>query len=252
MESIPYGQIDTLFLDAGNTLVSIDFDWMAVEIRARGFACDPHVIRRAEAAARPAISHGFATRRLGEARDGFYFYLSTILSHLPPVIVEGPDAVTSLTNALVPILHMPGESNRLWRWLIPGVVEGLDAFKAMDLQLVVVSNSDGTVEQGIIEAGLRPYFDVVVDSTLVGYSKPDPRIFQHALAACGARPSHVLHVGDMYHADVVGARQAGLHALLLDPFDDWDGVDCERTPDLSALAQRLRAGRDAHTAPTSE
>jgi putative hydrolase of the HAD superfamily len=243
MRSIPYAQIDTLFLDAGNTLVSIDFDWIAAEIQARGFASDPHTIRRAEAEARPAVSHAFASRQYGEARNGFHFYLSTILSHLPPVTAKGSDAVASLTGALVPILHMPGESNRLWRWLIPGVVDSLDAFKAIGLRLVVVSNSDGTVEQGLTEAGLRPYFDVVVDSTLVGFSKPDPRIFQHALTASSAHPTRVIHVGDMYHADVVGARQAGLHALLLDPFDDWGEVDCERIADLNTLAERLHASR---------
>jgi HAD superfamily hydrolase (TIGR01509 family) len=243
MKSIPYAQIDTLFLDAGNTLISMDFDWIAAEIQGRGFACDPKMVRRAEAAARPIISQGFASKRFGEARDGFHFYLSAVLFHLPPVAAEGPDAVTSLVDALVPILHMPGEAYRLWRWIIPGVIDGLGAFKAMGLQLAVVSNSDGTVEQGLIEAGLRPYFDIVVDSALVGFSKPDPRIFQHALAVSGADPSHVLHVGDMYHADVVGARQAGLYALLLDPFNDWGDVDCERIPDLSALAERLRASR---------
>ena len=243
MKSIPYAQIDTLFLDAGNTLISIDFDRIAAEIQARGIDCAPHLVRRAEAAARPTVSHGFASNRSGEARDGFHFYLSTILSHLPPVTAGGQETVESLAGALVPVLRTPGESNRLWRWLIPGVVDGLDAFKAMGLQLVVVSNSDGTVEQGLIEAGLRPYFDVVVDSTLVGFAKPDPRIFQHALTASGADPSHVLHVGDMYHADVVGACQAGLHALLLDPFDDWGDIDCERAPDLNALAECLRASR---------
>jgi HAD superfamily hydrolase (TIGR01509 family) len=252
MQLIPYAQIDTLFLDAGNTLISMDFDWIAAEIQDRGFACDPHTVRRAEAAARPTVSQGFVSKRFGEARDGFYFYLSTVLSRLPPVTVGGPDAVTCLVDALVPVIRVPGEANRLWRWVIPGVIDGLDAFKAMGLQLVVVSNSDGTVEQGLIEAGLRPYFDVVVDSTLVGFSKPDPRIFEHALATCGAHPSRVLHVGDMYHADVVGARGAGLHALLLDPFDDWGDVDCERLPDLNALAERLRAGRNAHADPSSQ
>jgi putative hydrolase of the HAD superfamily len=117
----------------------------------------------------------------------------------------------------------------------------------MGLQLVVVSNSDGTAERSLIEAGLRDYVDAVVDSTIVGFSKPDPRIFMYALTESGAHPSRVAHVGDMYHADVMGARAAGLYAVLLDPFDDWDDVDCECVPDLSALADRLRASRDTDT-----
>ena len=56
----------------------------------------------------------------------------------------------------------------------------------------------------------------------------------------GVRPERTLHVGDLYAVDVVGARRAGLHALLLDPFDDWsDDVDCPRSPDVLALARGL-------------
>ena len=243
-EPIPYVQIKTLFLDAGNTLISIDFDWIADEIQARGFVCDGQMVRRAEAAARPTVSNRFAEGRFAGTRDGFRFYLSTIFSYLEPGVTGGPVAVKSLADELVPILRNPGAANRLWRWVIPGVPEALDKFRSMGLQLVVVSNSDGTVERGLVEAGLDQYFTVVVDSTLVGFSKPDPRIFEHALVASGAHSGQVLHVGDMYHADIVGARRAGLHALLLDPFDNWGDVDCDRVPDLDALAGRLLASRN--------
>ena len=204
-KNIPYAQIDTLFLDAGNTLVSMDFDWIAAEIQARGFACDPQMVRRAEAASRPTVSEVFVNRRTGATASGFPFYL-----------------------------------------VLPGVPDALDAFRSMGLRLVVVSNSDGTAERSLVETGLREYFAVVVDSTLVGFSKPDPRIFLHALTESGAHPSQVAHVGDLYHADVVGARRAGLYAVLLDPFDDWDEVDCECVPDLGALADRFRASRNTH------
>jgi FMN phosphatase YigB (HAD superfamily) len=50
-------------------------------------------------------------------------------------------------------------------------------------------------------------------------------------------------VGDLYHADVVGARAAGIHAALLDPFGDWPDADCERLVDLTALVERLREAR---------
>jgi hypothetical protein len=38
---------------------------------------------------------------------------------------------------------------------------------------------------------------------------------------------------------VLGARAAGLHAVLLDPYGDWDGVDCFRAADLPSLARAL-------------
>ena len=137
-------------------------------------------------------------------------------------------------------------ADRLWRTPMPGVAEALAAMKALGLRLVVVSNADGSVERGLRGAGLADFFDAVVDSALVGFEKPDPRIFRHALEGAGAAPERTLHVGDLYHADVVGARAAGLHALLLDPFRDWPEPDCERLPDLSALAARLGEARAAH------
>jgi putative hydrolase of the HAD superfamily len=114
----------------------------------------------------------------------------------------------------------------------------------MGLQLVVVSNSDGTVERGLEAAGLRDYFDLVFDSAVVGFEKPDPRFFEHALARAGAEAGRVVHVGDLYHADVTGARAAGVHAVLLDPFGDWHDVDVERARGLVDLAERLAAARE--------
>ena len=80
-------------------------------------------------------------------------------------------------------------ANLLWRSVMPRVPEALARFQAMGKKLVIVSNSDGTVERSITEAGLRPFFDVVVDSAIVGFEKPDPRIFAHALEASAPRPN---------------------------------------------------------------
>ena len=53
---IPWDEISTLFLDVGNTLMSVDFDRVAHEVSARGLECAAPELRRAEAAARPALS----------------------------------------------------------------------------------------------------------------------------------------------------------------------------------------------------
>ena len=86
---------------------------------------------------------------------------------------------------------------------------------------------------------LLNHFSVAVVSGVEGVEKPDPRIFEIALARCGADPRRTLYIGDLYHADVVGARRAGLHALLLDPYGDWPPMDCDRATDLSAVADKL-------------
>jgi HAD superfamily hydrolase (TIGR01509 family) len=238
---IPWDVLDTLFLDAGNTLVSVDFDWVCEELTARGLVCEPEALRRAEAAARPGLSMRLAAGHSTEGENSFALYLQGVLAKLPDP--PEPARAATLADDLTPVLRVPGHADRLWRSVMRGVPEALETFRALGLRLVVVSNADGSVERGLRAAGVREFFDLVVDSARVGYEKPDPRIFRHALAQAGSDPARTLHVGDLYHADVAGARAAGLHALLLDPWNDWPQPDCERLPDLTALAARLREAR---------
>lgn len=241
--TVPYADLDTLFLDAGNTLLSIDFEFVAGEIRERGLSCDAETLRRAEAAARPTVSRRIERRESTETEDAFHFYVRTVVEALPAAPQLAGDGLSALIEDLAPALHFPGESNRLWNRVMAGVPEALGALREAGLRLCVVSNADGSVEQGITSAGLRAFFDAVYDSHLVGFEKPDPRFFAHALADSGADPARTLHVGDLYAADVLGARAAGVHTVLLDPFDDWGELDCERHPDLGAVARAVLAAR---------
>jgi HAD superfamily hydrolase (TIGR01509 family) len=236
---IPYDQIDTIFLDVGNTLISIDFDWIAAELGARGFACEPAAVRRAEAASRPGYSQRLFVDGVEPGTNLFQMYLSTIFERLDVTARLPPPGLQDLVTELRPVLRPDGRASVLWRSVMPQVPEALARMHGRGLTLVVVSNSDGTAERSLEAAGLRPYLDLVIDSAIVGYEKPDARIFEHALRQSGARPERTLHVGDLYHADVTGARAAGIHALLLDPYDDWTGIDCDRAPDLSAVAERF-------------
>jgi FMN phosphatase YigB (HAD superfamily) len=105
----------------------------------------------------------------------------------------------------------------------------------------VVSNSDGRVEQALEAAGLRHLFDVVIDSTLAGVEKPDPRIFQAALEQLGVNPDEVIYVGDLYEIDVLGARAAGIEAVLLvEPGSD-SPHDCRTITSIESLVNELLA-----------
>ena len=109
---------------------------------------------------------------------------------------------------------------------------------------MVVSNSDGTVERALDLYGLGELLDGVVDSRVLGFEKPDPRIFRAGLEIAGAAPAQAAHLGDLYAVDVVGARAAGVHPVLLDPYGDWLDVDCATAPDLATFARHVVASRD--------
>jgi putative hydrolase of the HAD superfamily len=121
------------------------------------------------------------------------------------------------------------------------VADGLARLRARGLRLAAVSNSDGSAEAVLVSAGLRASFDAVLDSHLVGFSKPDPRLFDAARAALGVERDQVVHVGDLYEIDIVGAHAAGLAAILIDPGGYWPDAPCPRVPG-PAEAMALIAG----------
>jgi HAD superfamily hydrolase (TIGR01549 family) len=83
--------------------------------------------------------------------------------------------------------------------------------------LGVVSNFTGNLELCLQELGLMRYFIVVADSGRVGVTKPDPRLFQHALAWPGVRRTPAWMVGDNFEADIRPAAALGLSTAWLAP-----------------------------------
>ena len=233
--------VETLFLDAGNTLIGMDYAWIVEEIEACGHRVGIPELERAEAAARPIASWHLSRLEAQSGDEAFRFYLDRILSRLPAMSRVDTAARERLAIELTARLKRPGGDHRLWSRVLPGVEQALEALAAAGLRLVVVSNSDGSVAQAMRQLGLASWLDDVLDSEIVGYEKPDPRFFRHALAACRADAGTTLHVGDMYFQDVLGARAAGIAAVLIDPFGDWQDVDCPRRSGLPALAAELLA-----------
>jgi putative hydrolase of the HAD superfamily len=138
----------------------------------------------------------------------------------------------------------------IWTRVIPGTPAALRELSALGVGLAVVSNSDGSVEDqlrsdGICQVGGGPGVPVavVLDSSVVGLSKPDPGIFRLALEALGVAPGDALHVGDTPAADIVGARAAGVTPVLVDPYDLHPEIGCERVRSLRDLPGFLRTGR---------
>jgi HAD superfamily hydrolase (TIGR01549 family) len=144
------------------------------------------------------------------------------------------------------IMH---QERHLWSSVRPGTGESLSRLRAAGFRLGIVSNSDGRVEQALTAAGLRDYFDVVVDSGVVGMEKPDPAIFRAALDALGVAAEEALYVGDLYEVDIVGARAAGMDAVLLAECPE-PGRSCRTAPSIDELVKAL-LHRENTIMPTS-
>ncbi|MFN8639156.1 MAG: HAD family hydrolase [Dehalococcoidia bacterium] len=125
---------------------------------------------------------------------------------------------------------------------------------ASHYRLAVVSNGLGVEQrQKIAPLGLDRFFRAVAISGELGVRKPDPAIFAHTLAALDVAAHEALHVGDDFHADIEGARAAGLAAAiwvrrdvdtLQEPPRPTDArADCELADltSLPRLVERLSA-----------
>jgi len=131
----------------------------------------------------------------------------------------------------------------IWRWPIPEAVSALQAFAEAGMPMGVVSNAGGQIAEVLVRSGVCQLgvgelvpMRVIVDSHVVGVAKPDPRIFDFALAAFdGIEPARIAYVGDSVTMDIAGGLAAGLHAILLDPFDDHAEADFPRIHSLGEL-----------------
>ncbi|HEY2105795.1 MAG TPA: HAD-IA family hydrolase, partial [Candidatus Binataceae bacterium] len=101
-------------------------------------------------------------------------------------------------------------------WVVfDDVFPALEDLRGAGLRLAVISNFDSRLYRLLQGLGLQRYFDSVTISSEAGYAKPDPELFNFALAAMGTSADEALHVGDAPHLDVAGANAAGIEAILI-------------------------------------
>lgn len=125
-------------------------------------------------------------------------------------------------------------------WAVyPETVPLLDDLLARGLTLGICSNWSSGLQAVVDGLGLRGYFAFVHTSAEVGELKPGHRMFELGLDATGLPPERVLHVGDTYDADVVGARRAGIRAILVDRLRRAPDVPEPVIPDLTGLPALL-------------
>lgn len=125
----------------------------------------------------------------------------------------------------------------------PGAAAALRRLASGGCTMAVVSNTmHGEMEELLRRTGLcgasddLVAFSAVVDSQVVGFRKPDPRMFELALAAMDIAPSRCVHIGDSVREDVMGAQRAGLIPVHVDPLGLCSADDHGHTTSLASFA----------------
>lgn len=201
---------DVVSFDVGHTLVHLDTERVARLIdEVHGVRIAPATLGAAEQRARLGLDRADLVAVTNDD-ERWRAYLEATLRHagLP---------ATPLTREIADTLERVNEEDRICSRIPPGVPGLLARLHDAGYRLVVVSNAGGEVQSFLESVGLAAHFVAIIDSGAVRVEKPDPRIFELALAPMGVPPRRAVHVGDTYHVDVVGAQRAGLAAVLLDP-----------------------------------
>jgi putative hydrolase of the HAD superfamily len=169
------------------------------------------------------------------AEIGYY-----LQHHLEGSTTEGLfDLRDRCATAMLEALELPGLDHPTARRIMlaalefepyPDAAPALAALAELGLRRVIASNWDCSLPDWLGPIGLLDLVDGVVTSADVGSAKPDPEVFERALAVAGVAAEDALHVGDSLDNDVAGARAAGIRAVLVQRTGDPpDGVTTVRS-----------------------
>jgi HAD superfamily hydrolase (TIGR01509 family) len=223
--------IQTVFLDAGGVLVNPNWSRVSDTLARHGVDVAAGVLASAEPHAKRLLDTGETIKATNDQQRGWTYF---------NLVLNGAGvALSDATAAALAELQVYHREFNLWESVPDEVRPALAVLRARGLQLVVVSNANGALHRAFDRLGLTGEFDVIFDSYLEGVEKPDPRFFQIALDRSGARAETTMHVGDLYHVDVAGARAAGITPALIDVADLYPECDCLRVRSLTALVEAL-------------
>ncbi|MDL2259008.1 HAD family hydrolase [Eubacteriales bacterium OttesenSCG-928-K08] len=206
--------IDTVLFDMGGTLENVVHD----EETLTAAANKAIEILRAE-----GVELGLETSKLARMmEDGFLRYKEYQVGvelELKPeriwneyILEPIKNRETFLNDALCERLAHMWEITYYRRELREGVVEMLEGLKSLNMRMGIISNTASLFQVFAVleEYGIRDYFEDVTLSSIVGYRKPDRRIFDIALRQMQADAKKTAYAGDTLARDVIGARNAGL------------------------------------------
>jgi putative hydrolase of the HAD superfamily len=121
-----------------------------------------------------------------------------------------------------------------WDQILPGTRETLDRIR-QKFRIGVISNADGGIERVLSRCGIADCFESITDSGIVGVEKPRAEIFEAALKQMKALAEESLYVGDVYSVDYIGARNAGMQAVMFDLAGAYRDRDLPRVESLAQL-----------------
>lgn len=214
-----------IFFDVGNTLLFPNRSRILAPLPA-----DRHPSLEAWQALERRTKHEFDQGVLqGKVDHGFWW---TFHTYLLQELKAGDDSVRDR-------LIENTQQSANWDQILPGTRDALERIRR-EYAIAVISNSDGRIDAMLQCCGIVDCFQSITDSGNVGYEKPHPVIFDAALREMRAEAAESLYVGDVYSIDYVGARQAGMQAVVFDVAGAYREREFPRVDSLAGLEEWLK------------
>jgi HAD superfamily hydrolase (TIGR01509 family) len=218
-----------IFFDVGNTLLFPN--------RARILTPLPverHPTLGTWQALERRTKHEFDLGMIGGTVDhGFWWTFHTYL-------LQGLNAVDEpIDSGVRDALVENTQKSANWDQILPSTRDALERLR-QEYAIAVISNADGKIDAVLRRCGIADCFASITDSGIVGHEKPHPVIFEAALRAMKAEPAESLYVGDLYSVDYVGARNAGMQAVLFDVAGAYRERAFPRVESLEGLEDWLK------------
>jgi putative hydrolase of the HAD superfamily len=198
-----------IFFDFGDTLASTTpsyFIRIATAMRAAGCSISDRDFEIAYLKTDYEIYKRYKTQGIISVEEYAEWFFPTLCRYL---FLDGDPCIVraKMREAIREI--------KFGRVVLPGAIELLEFLKEKGFILGIISNNDGRIEAKCDEVGIREYFDIIADSTTLGLTKPDSRIFNFVLEKLKLSSSEAIHIGDLYGSDVMGGLNAGLDVVWL-------------------------------------
>jgi putative hydrolase of the HAD superfamily len=225
-----------VFFDVGGTLVYTDLghlDLLHQALLVIGYKVAREEVLAANDLARRAVARRrrrhAARMNTGEASRMWLEHLTSALN----LDLEGESLEQELSQAIRQIETQSPEQ------VDPDAPAVLGSLSDRGYRLGVISNWSADLPEYLAARDLARYFEVIIASESAGSAKPHREIFLKGLAAMGSAAGEAVHVGDDYWADIVGARDLGMAAILLDRDNEDPHADCPTITRLKDLEQLL-------------
>jgi FMN phosphatase YigB (HAD superfamily) len=208
-----------IFFDVGNTLLFPNRPRMLAPLPA-----DRHPSIEAWQALERRTKHEFDRGLLqGKVDHGFWWTFHTYLLQELNAFDDG------VRDTLVENTQKSANGTR----------EALQRLRK-EYSIGVISNADGKIDAVLGRYGIVDCFESITDSGNFGQEKPHPAIFEAAPREMKAEAAESLYVGDVYSVDYVGARHAGMQALLVDVAGAYREREFPRVDSLASLEEWLK------------